>query len=116
MSSDLNDQTESEGSDLSNPAPDKLIDNTLTIQQCMDVAERCVRQKTLSSQLLDGNAERNVPKFDASGKLVGIESNHVMHTVVCISLLWFRLFISTRHDVIHLIESLVRIIDWTNIR
>lgn len=71
MSNECSDRTQSEGSDFSNPKPEELIQNKYSIQQCMDVAERSVQDKTACSQILDGSAERNVPKFDVSELSIG---------------------------------------------
>lgn len=47
----------------------QLIEGKYTIQQCMDTAERVVKQKTSASLLLDVDAENRIPKFHMSGKL-----------------------------------------------
>jgi hypothetical protein len=45
----------------------KLIEGKFTIQQCMDTAERVVKQKTSAYKLLDVHAENGIPKFHMSG-------------------------------------------------
>lgn len=46
----------------------KMIAGKYTVQQCMDTAERVVREKTSSYKLLDINAENHIPKFQMNGK------------------------------------------------
>ena len=56
------------GSAMSYDLPiQKMIAGKYTIQQCMDMAERVVREKTSSYKLLDVNAEDHIPKFQMNG-------------------------------------------------
>ena len=66
MSSNTRDT--SSASDTSNDLfMQRMIGGKYTVQQCMDTAERVVRDKTSSYKLLDINAENHIPKFQMNG-------------------------------------------------
>ena len=48
----------------------RMIAGKYTVQQCMDTAERVVREKTSSYKLLDINAEHHIPKFQMNGTFI----------------------------------------------
>jgi serine/threonine protein kinase len=69
MSNNTRDSSRTSDSSYDVPVT-RMIAGKYTIQQCMDTAERVVREKTSSYKQLDVDAENHIPKFQMNGTYI----------------------------------------------